>query len=192
MKLIRNLFALIGLLAVILLGIAYMRLSPMLSELDPEFLKFYEEVGTKFLKTGDPSVAMIWAVPVEAGLTPEDVADSLKSLAASRNFLFVGESPFYKQIEAMTGQKYRYVNIFSFCDALVGKMMLAYRDEYSAFMPCRIALVENAKGELWLYAMNLDFVLHGGKALPEDLRINVQEVRDTIWEIMQEAARGEF
>ena len=192
MKLIRNLFALIGLIAVIVAGLAYLRLSPLLSELDPDFLKFYEETGRKLLETGDPGVAMIWAVPVEDGLTPEDVADSLKSLAASRNFLFVGESPFYKQIEAMTGQPYRYVNIFSFCDALVGRMMLAYRDEYSAFMPCRIALVENTKGELWLYAMNLDFVLHGGKALPEDLRINVQKVRDTIWEIMQEAAQGEF
>ena len=192
MKLIRNLLALIGLLAVIALGVAYTRLAPTLSEFDSDFLRVYKEIGTKLLETGDPGVSMMWAVQVDEGLSAEDVIESMKSLATSRNFLFVGESPFYKQIEAITGEEYRYVNFLSFCDARVGKMMLEYRDQYSGFMPCRIAIVEHQDGRLWLYSMNLDLMIHGGKALPPELRENALRVRNTIQEIMRGAAAGEF
>ena len=192
MKLIRNLFALIGLIAVVLSGLAYLRLAPTLAEFDSDFLRVYQELGTKLLETGDPGVSMMWSVQVDEGLSPEEVIDSMKSLATSRNFLFVGESPFYKQIQAITGEDYRYVNFLSFCDARVGKLMLEYRDQYSGFMPCRIALVEDKNGRLWLYSMNLDLMIHGGKELPAELKASAIHVRNTLQEIMQGAAAGEF
>ncbi len=192
MKLIRNLFALIGLLAVIVVAVAYVRVAPVLSEFDEGFVGVYTQFAEKLLETGDPGAAMMWAVQVDEGMSPDDVIESMKSLAASRSFLFVGESPFYKQIKAITGEDYRYVNFLSFCDAQVGKKMLEYQDHYSGFMPCRIALVEDRNGRLWLYSMNLDFMIHGGKKLPEDLRADAVRVRDTIKGIMEGAAAGEF
>jgi uncharacterized protein (DUF302 family) len=70
--------------------------------------------------------------------------------------------------------------------------MLEYRDQYSGFMPCRIAIVEDKKGRLWLYSMNLDLMIHGGKALPPELKESALRVRNTILEIMKGAAAGEF
>lgn len=192
MKLIRNLLALIGLAALLTIGYGYFRLAPKLSEFDPGFMATYSEFASKLLESGDPGVSMMWAVQVEEGLSPEEVIESMKSLATSQSFLFVGESPFYKQIKAITGEDYRYVNFLSFCDAQVGKRMLEYRDQYSGFMPCRIALVENKDGRLWLYSMNLDIMIHGGKQLPEDLKADATRVRDTIRRIMDGAAAGEF
>jgi len=192
MKLIRNLLALIGLITVVGLAVAYVRLAPELSEFDEDFLRVYEEFAQRLLETGDPGVSMMWAVQVQDGMSADDVIDSMKSLATSRNFLFVGESPFYKQIKAITGEDYRYVNFLSFCDARVGKKMLEYRDQYSGFMPCRIALVEDKNGRLWLYSMNLDLMIHGGKKLPDDLRTDALRVRDNIKAIMDGAAIGEF
>jgi uncharacterized protein (DUF302 family) len=192
MKLIRNLLAIIGLIALLGVAVAYVRLGPKLAELDPGFLDVYTEFAGRLLETGDPGVAMMWAVPVEEGLSTDDVIASMKSLATAKDFLFVGESPFYKQIEAITGESYRYVNFLSFCDARVGQEMLEYRDQYSGFMPCRIALVEDKDGRLWLYSMNLDLMIHGGKELPEQLKASAQRVRDTIEEIMVGAAAGEF
>jgi uncharacterized protein (DUF302 family) len=192
MKLIRNLLALIGLVAVIAVAVAYVRLAPTLSEFDKDFLQVYKEFGDRLLETGDPGVSMMWAVKVQEGMGAEDVIDSMKSLATSRNFLFVGESPFYKQIQAITGEDYRYVNFLSFCDARVGKKMLEYRDQYSGFMPCRIALVQDKSGRFWLYSMNLDLMIHGGKELPEDLKADAMRVRDNIKAIMEGAAAGEF
>ncbi|NCA89526.1 MAG: DUF302 domain-containing protein [Gammaproteobacteria bacterium] len=192
MKIIRNLLALIGLASLIAAGYAYVRLAPILAEFDSEFPRVYGELAQRLLETGDPGVAMMWAVEVDEGLTPEEVIESLKSLATTRNFLFVGESPFYKQIKAITGEDYRYVNFLSFCDAKVGKIMLEYRDQYSGFMPCRIALVEDKTGRLWLYSLNLELMIHGGKALPAEMKESAQRVSQTIQEIMRGAAKGEF
>lgn len=216
MGFIRNLLALIGLVMILAVGWAYIKLSPMLAgipldlrqagvmwdnlqqfapklkEFDPEFVKIYGEFFSKLSETGDPGVSMMWAEPVKEGLTPEEVVESLKSLATARNFLFVGESPFYKQVKAITGEDYRYVNFLSFCDARVGKAMLEYRDQYSGFMPCRIALVQEKSGRLWLYTMNLDLMIHGGKKLPDHLRADAIKVRTIIKEMMTGAAQGEF
>jgi len=104
---IRNLFALIGLLAVLAIIAVAVRVGPTLVEFDGRFLAVYQEFADKLLKTGDPGVSMMWSVPVDEGLSTEDVVESMKSIAVSRNFLFVGESPFYKQIRAITGEDYR-------------------------------------------------------------------------------------
>ncbi len=192
MTLIRHLLALIGGLTLIVLLAAALWLGPRLADFDPEFFGTYSKFAGELLETGDPGVAMMWSVPVEEGLSTDEVVDSLKSLATTKNLLFVGESPFYQQVEAVTGEDYRYVNFLSFCDAQVGKMMLEYRNHYSGFMPCRIALVEDREGKLWLYSMNLDFMIHGGKELPPDLKQAAIQVRETLRSMMQGAAAGEF
>jgi len=192
MKLIRNLLALIGLVAVLAILAVSIRLGPTLAEFDSRFLAVYQEFAGKLLKTGDPGVSMMWSVPVDAGLSAEEVVESMKSIAVSHELLFVGESPFYKQVRAITGEDYRYVNFLSFCDAQVGKKMLEYRDHYSGFMPCRIALVEDKNGRLRMYSMNLDLMIHGGKELPEDLKADAIRVRENIKAIMEGAAKGEF
>lgn len=192
MTLIRNLLAIIGLLTLIAVATVAIRFGPQLAELDPGATGVYGEFASRLLETGDPGVAMMWSVPVAEGLSPEDVIESMKSIAVEHNFLFVGESPFYKQIEAITGESYRYVNFLSFCDAQVGRQMLEYRNEYSGFMPCRIALVEDAEGRLTLYSMNLDLMIHGGKELPEELKESAKRVRGTVLAIMEGGASGEF
>ena len=192
MTFLRNLFAIIGLIAVLAVGAGYYKFTSLFADYDPRFMEVYSDVGERLLETGDPGMAMMWSVPVEEGLSPEDVIASLKSIATERNFLFVGESPFYKQVKAITGEDYRYVNFLSFCDARIGKLMLEYHDQYSGFMPCRIALVEDTSGNLWLHTMNMDMMVHGGKQLPPELKRGAIRVRDTIRAMMEGAAAGEF
>ncbi len=193
MALIRNLLAVLGLLVLLGGGYGYIQMAPILAEFDPGYMKMYTEFATKLLETKDPGEAMMWAVPVEdPDLTPEDVKESLKSLAAERNFLFVGEAPFYKQVEAITGKPYRHITFMSFCDAGVGRMMADYRDAYTGFMPCRISVVEDKQGKLWLYSMNLDMMIYGGRTLPKELREEALRVSGVIREMMEGAAIGEF
>lgn len=189
---IRNLLAAIGLLALVALLAGAIIIGPRLAGFDPGFIDAYGEFVGRLLHTGDPGVAMMWEVPVEDGLSVDDVIQSMRSLATTHNLLYVGESPFYRQIEAITGEDYRYVNFLSFCDAQVGRMMLEYRDHYSGFMPCRIAIVEDREGRLRLFSMNLDLMIHGGRRLPPDLKEAAVRVRDTILTIMEGAAAGEF
>ena len=93
MKFIRNVLVVLG--VVLLAGGGYLafKLGPIVTEFDPAAVEIYTDFATKLLETRDPGQAMMWAVPVEDdSITPEK--DSLKSLAASRNFLFVGEALF--------------------------------------------------------------------------------------------------
>jgi len=205
-RIIVNLFAIIGLIAVIGAGVGYSKVNGMLadfgltmdqvkslpSELDPKAMDTYKEFAQKFMKTKDPGDAMVWSFPVDEGLSVDEVKDSLINLATARDFLFVGESPFYKQAEAVTGEPYRHVTFMSFCDARVGIQMADYNNAYTAFMPCRISIVEDKDGKLWLYSMNLDLMIHGGKKLPADLKEGAIKVRDTILAIMEGASHGEF
>nr|VFK78376.1 MAG: Uncharacterized conserved protein, DUF302 family [Candidatus Kentron sp. SD] len=204
MRTIRNILTLIGLLT--LLGGGYViykaaptiaRLGPAIVEfyqadLDPEFIRVYLDFAEKLLESQDPGEAITWSVPVKDGIGVEEVKESLKSIAAEQNFLFVGESPFYKQVENMTGNPYRHVSFLSFCNVQQGRMMLDHRDNYAAFMPCRIAVVKDRQGKLRLYSMSLDLMIHGGKRLPEDLRKEATRVRDVIRAMMERAAAGDF
>lgn len=190
--LLRNLLALVGLVALVAGGVGYFKLKDLQAALDPGAAQLFQELGGTYMKTLDPGVAVVRTVPVKEGLKPEDVVDSLKSLAVQHGMLFVGESPFYKQVEAVTGKPYRFISFYSFCDASVGAMMIEYNSAYSAFMPCRIAVVEDQKGRLWLHMMSLDMFIHGGKPLPPDLKAGAIKVRDALDKIMQGAASGEF
>lgn len=192
MRMIQSLLALIGLLALAGGGAAYYKFDEFRSRLDPQAMEIYRGFFDKFMETHDLADAMMWSVPVDEGISAEDLKESLKSRAVAHEFFFAGESPFYKQAEAVTGQSFRYVNFMSFCDVQVGMQMADYNDRYTAFMPCRIAIVEDKQGKLWLHSMNLDMLIYGGKPLPPELKTNALKVRNTIYAIMQEAARGEF
>ncbi|MGN7614066.1 DUF302 domain-containing protein [Magnetococcales bacterium HHB-1] len=192
MNIARNLFAAIGVIFVVVGLVLFLKVSSIVSDFDPNYLSTYTAFAEKLIETKDPGLAMVWSVPVNEDLTEEDVKDALKNLAAERNFLFVGEAQFYKQVEAVTGKPFRHVAFLSFCDVLVGKMMLEYQDAYSAFMPCRISLVKDKKGKLWLYSMNLDMMIYGGKELPATLKKEAIRIRNTLWDMMQGASQGEF
>ncbi len=193
MKLIRNALVVLGLIVLAGGGYLAFKLGPIVTEFDPASVEIYSDFATKLLETRDPGQAMMWAVPVEDdSITPDDVKDSLKSLAAARNFLFVGEAPFSEGVESITGKSYRHITFMSFCDARVGKMMADYNDSYTGFMPCRIAVVENMQGKIWLYSMNLDMLIHGGRMLPPELRKEATRIRNVVREIMEGAAAGEF
>lgn len=70
--------------------------------------------------------------------------------------------------------------------------MVDYSDAFSAYLPCRIAMIEDKKGKLWLYALDMDMMIHGGKTLPQELLKEANIVKDVIQKIMEAGATGEF
>ena len=192
MNKLKNLFAVIGLAATIFWAGFYAWVWLETRDFDPDAWGLYKEFAGKLLDTGDLAEAFVWEVRVEDDVSADDVKASMKSLAVERNFLFVAESPFYKQVEAVTGKPYRHVAFMQFCDVSVGIEMLAHNNAYAAFMPCVISVVEDQQGVLWLYAMNMDFLFHGANELPPKLKTKALKVRRIMREIMEGAAAGEF
>jgi uncharacterized protein (DUF302 family) len=192
---IRNLLAIIGLVAVIAAGFAYTKIQPMMSSLDQfedKSMDVFIDMGEKLIETQSMAEASIWKIPVEEGMTAADVEETMKFVANEHNFKNVGEMPLYKEVEAMSGQPYRYVKIFMFCNALTASRMLDYSDAFSSYLPCRITLIEDKEGKLWLYTLNMDGMIYGGKPLPPELKAEAENVKEIILDIMNRGATGEF
>src|SRR4030067_656102 len=111
-------------------------------------------------------------VQIRDGVSFDDAVDSLKLRANQHNLKFVGASPLYKEIEALTGKPAKRMEIFSFCDGLTAQQMIFPAPLMIAFMPCRIALVEDAHGRRWVISMMMDEAMIA--TLPAATRNNAQ------------------
>lgn len=129
-------------------------------------------------------------MPLEKGISMDDAVEAMKIRANKLNIKLVAEMPLSKQIEAM-GEKTRRMDIYQFCDPLTAKKMVEYDINFSAYLPCRIALVEDAQGQGWLVMMNLDMFIQDPK-LGAALKSDAVKVRNTLTEIMQAGAKGEW
>lgn len=188
----KNLFALVGLLTVIAAGILFFSAKNTLSEFDPGAAKTYTDLVKNVLATKDAASATVWRVPVTEGLTPEEVEETMKFVANEHNISNVGELPLSKDISAKSGKPYRFIKIFLFCNSLTAAKMLDYNDAFSAYLPCRVTLVEDTSGKLWLYSLNMDLMIHGGKPLPPELKAEAEKVKEIILDIMKRGSEGDF
>ncbi len=124
------------------------------------------------------------------GVSVEDAVDSMKLRANQRNFKLVAELPLSEQVQAM-GQSSRYMNILAFCDALTASKMVQHNLLFAAFLPCRIAVVKDAQGQGWLVTMNIDQIM-GSIQLPKKLQPLAQQVRDTMYSIIEAGIHGDL
>jgi len=192
---IRNLFSLIGFIAVVLAIYTAVKMMPMMQafgEFDEKAIDVYGDMITTLLETGNAAEATVWKFQVEEGLSVEDVDETVKAVANELNIKNVGELPLSAQVEAMSGKKSRFFKIYMFCNALTAAQMLEYSDAYSAYLPCRVSLVEDKQGKLWLYSLNMDAMIYGGKPLPAALKEEAMGVKKIILEILNRGAEGDF
>lgn len=138
-----------------------------------------------------PSVAdTVVKMPLAKDVSGDDAVEAMKIRANKLNMKLVAELPLSKQLEAM-GEKSGRMEIFQFCDPVTAKRMVEHMLEFAAYLPCRIALVEDTKGQTWLVMLNLEPLIAGG-ALPPPLKAEAQKVNDTLLEIMRAGAAGEW
>ena len=195
MRLIWNLIGLFGLLVLILLIAALVELGPSVTNLakfDEKSLSTYADIGKTLVKTGNGPEATVWKIPVADGLTAQEVEETMRFVANEHNIKNVGELPLYKEVEAISGKPFRFVTVYMFCNAMTAATMLDYSDAFSAYLPCRVTMVEDKSGKLWLYTLNMDLMIHGGKTLPPEMKEEAMQVKEIILDIMNRGAAGEF
>jgi uncharacterized protein (DUF302 family) len=136
-------------------------------------------------------------MPVAENVSFDDAVDSMKLRANEINFKFVGHSPLLKDIVAITGEETPRVEIFNFCDAVVARKVLDFAPEFIVFIPCRIALIEDADGKLWVMTLDwdvnwLNLAQNPNSVLDQELRAEAVRIREGIRYIMEGAASGDF
>ncbi len=195
MGFIKNILAIIGLIALVGGGFAYSKFSGemnALNQLDSKAKDTYMGMWEKLKETGNSAEATVWKRQLDEGVSPEDAAEAMSSVATEVNIRAVGILPLSKEVEAKTDTKQRLLTIYQYCNPLTAMKMVDYSDAFAAYLPCRIALVEDKEGKYWLYSLNMDLMIHGGKTLPDELLAEANKVKEVILQLMEAGATGEF
>lgn len=195
MGFIKNILAIIGLIALVGGGYAYSKFSgelDALNALDPGAKKVYADMWTKLKASGTSADATVWKRALDEGVTAEDAAEAMGSVATELNIKAVGILPLSAEVEAKTGKKQRLLTIYQYCNPITAMTMVEHSLAFSAYLPCRIAIVEDKEGKVWLYALDMDMMIYGGKTLPDKLLKEAISVKKVIQDIMEAGATGEF
>lgn len=135
--------------------------------------------------------------PVKKGLTFDDVKTSMELSANKLNFKKVGESLMWKDIQAVLGDmEAPRMEVYHYCDIAAGREILKYAPEAIVYLPCRIAIMEDADKNLWVLSLDwntswLDSI-SGKMGAPDQLMKYAAEIRDKMDVIMKAAANGEL
>jgi hypothetical protein len=198
MKLLRNLLALIGLIVVAGLIFAFVKfdLGTRMSEvakLDKQALPEYMKMFDVVLKTGDPAKGMVRRVKMEI---PEDMTkeeafenaiEAMDEVAAEYGLAMVDQKTMPRG-----GKLFRdgglLTHIRSYCSPAIADKFLSYSPYFIGFMPCRIGIVEEPNGDIYIYTMSLELMINGGRPLPKEMLELANEVRDGMYAMLEAGA----
>ena len=129
-------------------------------------------------------------VKLADGVSADDAIDALQSRAISLNMKLVAHQPLSKELNAR-GIKSGRLEIFQFCNPEDAYKMVQFNPIFAAYMPCRIALVEEPDGTTSLMMINLDMLINNTE-LPPELKKMATKINSNLMEIMQAGASGAF
>jgi len=196
MNFLKNSLAFIGGAIIIAVMVAYVKFDlgdkmEKASKLDPHAMGAYMTMFDAVLTTGRATDAMVRKVKIDPDVSTEDVIESMKSIATDANMIQVGDSRMAEEYDA-EGKRQRYVRILHYCSPAIAKQFIDYSVAFGAFMPCRILIVEDDKGDRWLVTMAMELMLFGGHTLPPEMMTQAEHVRDTMYKMMDLGAKGDF
>jgi uncharacterized protein (DUF302 family) len=127
---------------------------------------------------------------LKPGIDLQDAIDAMLSRAAELNMKMVGHLPVSEELQAR-GVASRHLEIYQFCNPEDAAKMVAFNPIYAAYMPCRVSIVEDRDGRIWLLTLNLDMLI-SSTHLPENLRKIAITINAQMIDIMIAGATGEF
>lgn len=192
MRFVKNVLAVIGLVAILGAAAGYFKMKSTLAAFDPEAGPTYKRMMDALIATGNPAEATVWKAQVKDGLSFDEVDQSIKSIANAMNIKGVGELPLGDQVSAMEGKPWRKLKIYLYCNPLTAAKMIDFSDAYAAYLPCRVALLEDKNKKLWIYTLDMDMMIHGGKPLPPALKEEAMKVKEIMKAVLEKGSQGEF
>jgi len=132
----------------------------------------------------------LYKLPLAKGIKPKDAIDAIRSKAIDLNMKLVSHQPLSAELKAR-GVDSRRIEIFQFCNPYDARVMVNHNPIYAAYMPCKIALVEDDKGQHWLMMISLDMVINKNP-LPLVVKKTAERVNNTLKKILRAGASGQF
>ncbi len=139
---------------------------------------------------------MVAKKKVVPGVSFDDVIESIKTKANELNMTATGHNTPYKILREIDNPKSPRLEILGFCDLKTMRKIVDYSMEFIAFLPCRMSVLEDAKGDIWIVTLDWDIRWMDNSPNPnrisDELREAAIKVRSNIEEIMEAAATGDF
>jgi len=190
MKFLKTILAIIGALVLIGLIVVFVKYGDTIKQFDPGAPKAYMSMAEKVLETGDPAKGMIIKkkMNIPEGMSKKEAIDNaieaMDEVASEHGLAMVDH-------KVMPRKNGVYTEIRSYCSPTIADYFLNYSREFIGFMPCRIGIIEEPNGDIYLYTMNLDLMIHGGKKLPPELMKLAKEVEAGMYGMLEAGAAGD-
>ena len=128
-------------------------------------------------------------MPLAEGVNADDAVSAMQSKASQLRMKKVGHQRVSRFLRAK-GIDARRLEILQFCRPEDAIKMVEFNVIYAAYMPCRIALVEDQDGVVWLEMLNLDMLINNFP-LPEELRRMAITINGQMLEIITAGATAD-
>ena len=158
-----------------------------------------QKTATQNLPKGMPSIdftTAIYEVPVNDGISYQEVVDSLKTVSEGMNFVNPANFPIGDHIKARGIDPQGVKEVHSFCNLSMGTEIILDHPEFLVFAPCRIALYEkpdaNKKLKLFIGLDRPTFDLKSIKNPTERAKKSAQQLEYALILLMSKARKGEI
>ncbi len=139
---------------------------------------------------------MVAKKKVAPGITFDEVIESLKIKGNEFNMTASGHNTPWKVLRQIDDPNSPRVEFLSFCDLITLRQILDYSLEFSALVPCRIAVMEDADKQIWLTTLDWDVrwldTSPNPNRISDELRKRAIKIREDIEAMMEAAATGDF
>ena len=154
---------------------------------------------TQTLPKGMPNIDLstaIYEVPVNDGVSYQEVVDSLKTVSEGMNFVNPANFPIGEHMKARGVDPQGIKEVHSFCNLSMGTEIILDHPEFLVFAPCRIALYEkpdiNSKLKLFIGLDRPTFDLKNIKNPTERAKKSAQQLEDALILLMSKARNGDI
>lgn len=191
------------------------RLAKRLVEFDPRAFSTYLAMAGHVLETGNASEAIVWKSRVADGVGEAELDQGIRAVLARHDITVpapksagepaappVAQEPVAPtpdaappatvpalppaQAPAMAPDApSRAVTSYPVCVASTEAKLAEYSDAYTAHLACRLLVLRDDQGKMWLYTVNLDPMIYGGLPMPPALKARSEDVKAIILEIMK-------
>ncbi len=133
----------------------------------------------------------IYEVPVQEGVSYQDVVESLKSVSEGMNFVNPANFPIADHIKLRGIDPQGVKEVHSFCNLSMGTEIFLDHPEFLVFAPCRIALYEK-QSKLYLGLDRPTYDLKSVKSPTPRAQKAAQALEDALIKLIEKARKGDI
>jgi len=196
MNFLKGIFTIVGAIVVIGMLLVGLNYGSSLSKMDGKALGLYMNMADKVLTTGDPAKGMVIKrkLVIEEDMTKaeaiENAIEIMDEIGDAHGLAVVDKKTMPRKQLNKDGEKV-YTHIRSYCSPSIADVFLEFSGEFVGFMPCRVGIVEDKNGDVWLYTMGLDLMIHGGHELPPKMLELAGTVKEAMVDMITKGASGD-